>query len=106
MHSAKFMKQFTQKVALAAITMLSAAANVNAQYISEAPAGGFDFSTGKDYVIIYAPDAQVTAMGDKVLSNQNLDPAMEKNQFYSGQKVGGSYKGIVMQNGKKYIRKI
>ena len=21
-------------------------------------------------------------MGDKVLSNQNLDPAMEKNQFY------------------------
>lgn len=63
-----------------ALMMVSTPAS--AQYITEAPAGGFDFSKGKDYVVIYSPAAQVTAMGSKILSNQNLDPAMEKNQFY------------------------
>ncbi len=63
-----------------ALMMVSMPAS--AQYITEAPAGGFDFSKGKDYVVIYAPDAQVTAMGSNILSNQNLDPAMVKNQFY------------------------
>ena len=63
-----------------ALMMVSAPAS--AQYITEAPAGGFDFTKGTDYVVIYAPDAQVTAMGSNILSNQNLDPAMEKNQFY------------------------
>ena len=58
------------------------APTVHAQYISKAPAGGFDFSTGTDYVVIYAPDAQVSAMGSNILSNQNLDPAMVDNQFY------------------------
>lgn len=76
------MKNFTSKMALAAMTLI-APMSVDAQtYITEAPAGGFDFSVGKDYVIIYAPEAQVTAMGDKIASNQNLDPEMEKNQFY------------------------
>ncbi len=62
--------------------LMMASATASAQYITEAPAGGFDFSKGKDYIVIYAPDAQVTAMGSNILSNQNLDPAMVKNQFY------------------------
>lgn len=62
--------------------MLLASAPVHSQYITEAPAGGFDFSQGKDYVVIYAPDEQVSAIGSKMLSDQNLDPDMEKNQFY------------------------
>lgn len=53
-----------------------------AQYITEAPAGGFDFSKGKDYIVLYAPADQETAIGDKMLTNQNLDPNMVKNQFY------------------------
>jgi len=75
------MKKFTQKVALMALTVF-AFANANAQYITEAPANGFDFSKGKDYIAIYVPAAQVTAIGDKMLSDQNLDPTMVNNQFY------------------------
>ncbi|MBQ9678966.1 MAG: hypothetical protein IJV44_12615 [Prevotella sp.] len=75
------MKKFTRNAALTAMMMLMTTA-ANAQYITEAPTGGFDFSKGKDYIVIYAPDAQVTAMGSNILSNQNLDPAMVKNQFY------------------------
>jgi len=73
-------KNYLSTFALGA--MLMASATVHAQYITEAPAGGFDFSQGKDYVVIYAPDAQVSAMGSNILSNQNLDPAMVNNQFY------------------------
>ncbi|MBQ8656604.1 MAG: hypothetical protein IJ527_06105 [Prevotella sp.] len=62
--------------------MMMASATVHAQYITEAPAGGFDFSKGKDYVVIYSPEAQVNAIGDKMLSDQNLDPTMVNNQFY------------------------
>ena len=75
------MKHFTLKSTIVAISLLSAV-SANAQYITEAPAGGFDFSKGKDYIAIYVPDAQVTSIGDKMLSNQNLDPDMVKNQFY------------------------
>ncbi|MBQ9230019.1 MAG: hypothetical protein IJ190_02450 [Prevotella sp.] len=75
------MKKFTRNAALTAMMMLMTTA-ANAQYITEAPAGGFDFSKGKDYIVIYAPDAQVTAMGSNILSNQNLDPDMVKNQFF------------------------
>lgn len=74
------MKIFTKKTMLAAFTML-AAMSAQAQYISEAPAGGFDFSKGKDYVVIFTPEEQVTAMGDKILSNQNLDPTQTNNYF-------------------------
>lgn len=51
-------------------------------YITEAPAGGFDWTSATDYVVLYAPDAQVKAMGDKVKSNQNLDPEQKDNQFF------------------------
>ena len=67
-------------LALAGMLMMSV--NASAQYITEAPAGGFDFSQGKDYIVIYSPEAQVTAMGTKIASNQNLDPARVKNQFF------------------------
>lgn len=73
-------KNYLLSIALGAMMMAPQA--VSAQYISEAPAGGFDFSTGEDYVVIYSPAAQVTAMGDKILSNQNLDPNMVDNQFF------------------------
>lgn len=75
------MKNFTQKMALMAMTMFTFT-SANAQYITEAPDGGFNFANGKDYIVIYTPEAQVTAMGDKVLSNQNLDPDRVDNQFY------------------------
>ena len=67
---------------LALAGMLMMAMTASAQYITEASAGGFDFSQGKDYVVIYAPDDQVTAMGSKIASNQNLDPNQVKNQFF------------------------
>jgi hypothetical protein len=75
------MKHFTLKSTIVAISLFSAV-SANAQYITEAPAGGFDFSKGKDYIAIFVPEAQETAIGDKMLSNQNLDPDMVKNQFY------------------------
>lgn len=74
------MKNFTKKTMLAAFTMV-AAMSAQAQYISEAPAEGFDFSKGKDYVVIFTPEEQLTAMGDKILSNQNLDPTQTNNYF-------------------------
>lgn len=73
-------KNYFLSFAFAALLMAPVA--VQAQYVNEAPAGGFDFSSGKDYVVIYAPEAQVSAMGSKILSNQNLDPNRVDNQFY------------------------
>ena len=74
------MKKMTKTFALLAMTLM-ASATANAQYISEAPAAGFDFNTGKDYVVVFAPEEQVTQMGDKIISNQNLDPTQTKNWF-------------------------
>lgn len=50
-----------------------------AQYINEAPAGGFDVTKGKDYVVLYAPDNVVSAMGSTLVSNNNLDPTQTDN---------------------------
>ena len=72
-------KNYLFSVVLGAMMMAPAA--TSAQYIKEAPAGGFNFSQGKDYVVIYAPEKQVEAMGSRVLSNQNLDPTMTNNYF-------------------------
>lgn len=72
-------KNYFLSFVIGAMMMASAA---HAQYISKAPSAGFDFTTGTDYVVIYAPDAQVSAMGSNILSNQNLDPNMVDNQFY------------------------
>lgn len=43
-------------------------------YITAAPEGGFDLNSGKDYVVLYAPESVITAMGSKMISNNNLDP--------------------------------
>ena len=66
--------------ALAAAVMVPASAQTG--YVTEAPAGGFDFSTAKDIVVLYAPDEVITKMGDKIKSNQNLDPTNTNNQFF------------------------
>jgi len=53
---------------------LLAAGNICAQsYITPAPEGGFNTATGKDYVVLYAPQNVIDAMGTKVISNNNLD---------------------------------
>lgn len=71
------MKHFVLLAAMAAATLSAQAQN----YITEAPAGGFDFNQGKDYVVLYAPDVAIEKMGSKIVSNQNLDPNAEKNTF-------------------------
>ena len=49
----------------------------NAQYIEEAPAKGFDVNSGTNYVVLYAPDSFVGAMGDRLESDQRLDGSGE-----------------------------
>lgn len=64
-----------QKFLLTAAVALIAASTSSAQnYISLANEGGFDVSKGKDYVVLYAPQEIIDAMGSKVISNNNLDP--------------------------------
>lgn len=58
---------------------LLAAGTMNAQYITSAPAGGFDVKTGKDYVVLYAPESVINQMGDRLVSNNNLDPDQVNN---------------------------
>lgn len=54
--------------------------NLNAQtYITPAPEGGFNTSEGKDYIVLYAPEGVINQMGDKVITNNNLDPDQVKN---------------------------
>lgn len=61
-------------------TALIAGGLLHAQdYISPAPAGGFKASEGKDYVVLYAPEALIGEMGDKIATNCNLDPEQVKN---------------------------
>lgn len=74
------MKNFTKIFALMAMTLM-ASATANAQYITEAPAAGFDFNSGTDYVVVFVPEEQKAAMGDKIISDQNLDPTQTKNWF-------------------------
>ena len=64
----------------AALALLSTTAF--AQYITEAPAGGFDFTKGKDYVVLFNPQPQMEAIKGKILADQNLDPDQVKNQFF------------------------
>lgn len=73
------MKHSLLFAAAAAIFSVAPASAQN--YITEAPAGGFDFNQGKDYVVLYAPDAAIEKMGNKIQSNQNLDPEAKKNTF-------------------------
>lgn len=74
------MKNFTLQLAVAAMAFLSTS-QVKAQnsYIAEQ---AFDFDRAKDFVVLYAPTAAIKAMGSKIISDNNLDPEMEKNQFF------------------------
>lgn len=74
------MKRLTKNFALTAMVLM-ASATANAQYITEAPATGFDFNNGSDYVVIFVPEEQKAAMGDKIISDQNLDETQTKNWF-------------------------
>jgi hypothetical protein len=74
------MNKFTLKNAIAAFALLlNLPINAQSSYIVEKK---FDFKDAKDFVVLYAPAAAVEAMGDKIISDNNLDPEMEKNQFY------------------------
>ena len=74
------MKRLTKNFAVMAMALM-AAATASAQYITEAPATGFDFNAGKDYVVIFLPGEQKTAMGDRIISDQNLDETQTRNYF-------------------------
>lgn len=62
-----------KKTLLAAAMALLTTAGYAQQYITPAPAGGFNLNSGKDYVVLYAPDDIITSMGSKIISNNNLD---------------------------------
>lgn len=70
------------KTVMAAMTLLaSAEAAAQTTYITKADKP-FDFTAAKNYVVLYAPTEAVTAMGSKIISDNNLDPNTVKNQFY------------------------
>lgn len=69
------MKKFLLFAAAAA-----ACGTISAQsYITPAPAGGFDPVSGKDYVVLYAPQSVVARMGSKIATDNNLDPDQVRN---------------------------
>lgn len=64
---------------LLSMAVAMAAVSASAQYITSAPEGGFNVNNGKDYVVLYAPENVLTDMGDKVITNNNLDQNQERN---------------------------
>lgn len=74
------MDNITLKDAITAFAFLLALPmNAQSSYIVEKT---FNFKEAKDFVVLYAPTAAVEAMGDNIISDNNLDPEMKKNQFY------------------------
>lgn len=69
------MKKLLLLVAVASCAGVATAQN----YITAAPAGGFDVNGGKDYVVLYAPQGVIDLMGTKVITNANLDPNQVNN---------------------------
>lgn len=59
---------------LIAATMVAGGSLCAQNYITPAPAGGFNTDGGKDYVVLYAPESVVNKMGNKIATNCNLDP--------------------------------
>lgn len=68
-----------KKLYFVAAAALLAAGTISAQYITPAPAGGFDTKTGKDYVVLYAPESVITGMEGRIATNCNLDPDQVNN---------------------------
>ena len=67
-----------QSLLIAAAVLFGA--NAYAQnYISAAPEGGFNPADGKDYIVLYAPESVIDKMGDKVITNNNLDQTKKNN---------------------------
>ncbi|MDE6206265.1 MAG: hypothetical protein K2M55_00470 [Muribaculaceae bacterium] len=64
---------------LFAAALLSCGSLCAQNYISAAPEGGFNTASGKDYVVLYAPDAVIASMGSKLVSNNNLDQTQVDN---------------------------
>lgn len=62
-----------RKLLLTASALMACSAAFAQGYITAAPEGGFDLNSGKDYVVLYAPESVITAMGSKMISNNNLD---------------------------------
>ena len=63
-----------RKLLLTASALMACSAAFAQGYITAAPEGGFDLNSGKDYVVLYAPEEIISAMGSKLISNNNLDP--------------------------------
>ncbi len=63
-----------RKLLLTASALMACSAAFAQGYITAAPEGGFDLNSGKDYVVLYAPEEIISAMGSKMISNNNLDP--------------------------------
>lgn len=77
-----YLKQLLRKNLILITGLLSASPAMADGYITKAPASGFDWNSGTDYVVLYAPQSQIQAMGSKIKSNQNLDPEQKDNQFF------------------------
>ncbi|WP_289220970.1 hypothetical protein, partial [Xylanibacter rodentium] len=67
------------KKSLLTTAMMLFSTAIFAQYINEAPVGGFNVNKGKDYVVLYAPDHVITDMGSRLISNNNLDATQTDN---------------------------
>ncbi len=68
------------KKTLLIATAILACGNLFAQnYITPAPEGGFNTAAGKDYIVLYAPENVLASMGNKVLTNNNLDQTQVDN---------------------------
>lgn len=61
--------------------LASTHASAQTSYITKADKP-FDFASAQNFVVLYAPDKAVEAMGNNIISNNNLDPNTENNQFY------------------------
>lgn len=83
-----YLKRFLRKNLILVTGLLSASPAMADGYITKAPASGFDWNSGTDYVVLYAPQSQIEAMGSKIKSNQNLDPEQKDNQFFIGLPTG------------------
>ena len=77
-----YLKKIIQRNLFLLIGLLSTVTAFADGYITKAPTSGFDWDSGTDYVVLYAPQSQIASMGNKIKSNQNLDAEQKDNQFY------------------------
>ncbi len=68
-----------QILLLSASALLAASSALAQDYIKSAPEGGFKVADGKDYIVLYAPQNVLDAMGSKVITDNNLDETKNDN---------------------------